>query len=369
MQRDEMQSTILIVDDSPEIIDILVAILSPQYITKVALNGRKALELIEGGALPDLILLDVSMPDMNGYELCRKLKADERTEQIPVIFVTGRGEEHEEMMGFDYGAVDYIAKPINPVLVQARVKVHDLLNRQRCELQLAYENLKTMEMLRDSLVHMIVHDLRNPIMGIRGCLDLLARSVERGDEVKTLYFIEKQKAVIAQIETMVSDLLDVSRLEADEMPLDETDFVLMDLVRETIDSCGFATEKIELIAPSTAISVCCDRSLMGRVVANLISNALKFTPQDEVVQVCIEGDGAVVRLSVTDRGPGIPREYHQKIFERFGQVELWRQRSFSSSGLGLTLCKLVIDQHGGRIGVESKEGEGATFWFEVGISG
>ena len=173
MENHQLKQTVLIVDDRPENIRVLDVILRPHYEVKAALDGEKALAIARSTDPPDLILLDIAMPVMDGYEVCRVLKEDAGTADIPVIFVTGKSGVEDERKGFDIGAVDYIIKPITPTLVLARVKTHLKLQTQNIQLLDNYKRLRELEDVRDSLVHMIIHDLRSPLMAVLGYLEML----------------------------------------------------------------------------------------------------------------------------------------------------------------------------------------------------
>ena len=356
---------ILVADDAPENIDILVAAIGPGYRASVAINAERVFALCRQSELPDLILLDVLMPGIDGYEACRRLKADERTKDIPVIFVTAQDAAHDETAGLAAGAVDYITKPINAQIVRARIRAHMALYHQQRELKQAYENLRKLERLRDGLIHMIVHDLRNPLMSIEGFLDMAKLAIERGDREKSVLYVSRPKAALDKMAAMVNELLDVSRLEANAMPLAITDSDFRDIIAETLRGQAVHERRLRAVMPEAPVPVRCDASLLGRVIGNLVSNALKFSPAGESVVIRLEPMPDAIRVSVADRGPGIPEAYLQRVFDRFFQVEMWRQKDIPSTGLGLTFCKLAVERHGGHIGVDSIEGQGAVFWFEV----
>ena len=364
MNTQAEKGSLLIVDDTPANIDVLVGLLSPKYRTRVATSGKSALSLCAKQA-PDLILLDIMMPEMDGYEVCRRLKEMEETRHIPIIFVTAKGETEDETKGLALGAVDYISKPITPAVVLARVETHLEVNRQRQKIETAYNRLRELEALRDNLVHMMVHDMRTPLTIMRGHLELLEMNGKLGDDEKGRVGTIKN-ACVGLIE-MVSTLLDVSRFDNDEMPLTLEE---RDIVQLANDAAGAyqALGKgpgVAFECSVDSLSLRFDHGLIERVMANLIGNAVKFTPADGTVRLALEETGNAVKISVTDTGPGIAPEYHVKIFKRFGQVEMYQQRKKYSTGLGLTFCKLAVEAHGGAIGVESDLGKGSTFWFSL----
>ncbi len=358
---------ILIVDDTAANIQTLAATLKANgYQTSVAMGGLQALEAV-ARVKPALILLDVMMPGMDGLEVCRILKENPEWAAIPIIFLTAKTETADIIRGFEAGAVDYVAKPFNTRELLARVHTHLTFRLQQRELKENYRRLSELERLRDSLVHMVVHDLRSPLLGLSGSLQLL-----QGDLASTLGpeqagDLECAMQSAQRLSDMVTSLLDVSRLEAGEMPLHRHSADLSEVIAAAVESLGALTRgrHVVLRPPPDPVVIECDSEIIGRVVANLVGNALKFTPASGDVFVAVESSPGVIRITVTDNGPGIPPEYRERIFEKFGQVENLSAGMKSSTGLGLTFCKLAVEAHGGAIGVESELGKGSTFWFKL----
>ena len=362
---------VLIVDDTPANIQTLAAVLKEKgYPISVATNGRQALDVV-ARVRPALILLDVMMPEMDGFETCRRLKAVQEWRQIPVIFLTAKTETADIIQGFELGAVDYVAKPFNTHELLARVSTHLALRRQQRELEENYRRLSELERLRDSLVHMVVHDLRSPLLGLSGCLQMLQEDLAGKLEPEQAEDLESALTAAQRLGGMVSSLLDVSRLEAGQMPLHKQDCDLRTVIAGAIESLGGLTRGRQVVfSPSEApVTVCCDAEITGRIVANLLGNALKFTPASGEVQVGARLAGEVAMVTVADTGPGIPVEYRERIFEKFGQVEGSEEARKHSTGLGLTFCKLAVEAHGGTIGVDSEVGHGSTFWIKLPIQG
>jgi signal transduction histidine kinase len=368
MNNKTEQGSLLIVDDTPANIDVLVDLLSPKYRTRIATNGKTALALCAKEA-PDLILLDIMMPEMDGYEVCSRLKEMEETKNIPIIFVTAKGETQDETKGLALGAVDYISKPITPAVVLARVETHLEVNRQRQKIETAYNQLQELEALRDNLVHMMVHDMRTPLTIMRGHLELLAMKGNLGDKAND--HVERITNSCVGLIEMVSTLLDVSRFDNNEMPLKLEEQDIVRLAKEATAAYQALGDGPRVVfEPSfDSLKLQCDQGIIERVITNLIGNAVKFTPQSGTVDLVLEKSDQWAKISVTDTGPGIAPEYHEKIFERFGQVEMYKKKRKYSTGLGLTFCKLAVEAHGGTIGVDSEVGKGSTFWFRLPIRG
>jgi len=229
----------------------------------------------------------------------------------------------------------------------------------------ALEKLQELEALRDNLTHMIVHDMRSPLTGIKGFLELLKLKIESKLDNKELGFLNNAYDATKTLVDMVTDLLDVSCLENEKMPLEKGHYDVSQIVKGSISTLNILGESVVFKAPSAEVTLLCDSQVISRVVINLIANSVKFSPKGTNVRVKIAENDSNIRLSVIDQGPGIAKEYHSKIFEKFGQVEMKEENKKFSTGLGLTFCKLAVEAHGGRIGINSELGKGSTFWFEL----
>jgi signal transduction histidine kinase len=365
-ENNEKVGSILIVDDTPENIDILREALKQEYTIKAATSGSKALEIARSAPV-DLILLDVMMPVMDGYELCRALKADEATHDIPVIFVTSMQEVADEMKGFAAGAVDYVTKPISAPLVQVRVAAHLQLQRQKRQLQESYDQLRKLEELRDNLVQMMVHDMRTPLTAILGFLQLIEMKGGESLPRNLLEYLKKAGASVENLVEMVSAVLDVSKMEAQEMKLTMARCDLMSIAGDALTKVESLKggRELTLNGPEEPVIVVADAAIILRVFQNLLGNALKFTPDGARIHVAICNKEGKAQVSVQDTGPGISREDQERVFDKFWNAEARKNGHNYSTGLGLTFCRMAVEAHGGRIGIDSEPGRGSTFWFEL----
>jgi signal transduction histidine kinase len=328
---------------------------------------RAILKLLGREDAPDLVLLDVSMPEMDGYEVCARLRENDELKDIPVIFISALTETLDKVKAFGVGGVDYVTKPFQFEEVQARVEAHLSLRRLRVDLERRYEELQRLREAQDNLTRMIVHDMGSPLLGAMACLELLESSaMARLQEEEQEYVSEALRSTNTLVE-MVQALRDVIQLEAGEMPLNVRNVELGAIVEGALESLGAlaAGRRIEVEKSGDPVPVQCDPGVIHRVIANLVCNALNFTPKQGVVHITLSNEGSAPLVCVKDAGPGIPTEYRHQIFEKFGQVEAHQERKKYSMGLGLTFCKLAIEAHGGTIGVESELGEGSEFWFEL----
>ena len=355
---------VLVVDDEAYNRELLYGVLVDlNYQVTEAVNGEQALRQVTD-CPPDVILLDIMMPGMDGFEVCRRLKENPVTAPIPILLVTALSDRKDRLRGIDAGANDFLTKPIDSEDVVLRVR-NAVYTRQLFDrLQDSYQQLKELEALRDNLMHMIVHDMRSPLTGISGYLQLLQMDLEEQENEQSLGHVNDALSNTQELIEMVSTVLDVSRMEAEEMPVNRSECNLHEVMEHAIDSVHVMMLSGHVLyhAPPAPVCLSCDQDLVRRILINLMTNAIKFTPSGGEVQVEVEETGAHVRVAVTDTGPGIPPEYHEKIFEKFGQAET-REHGKYSTGLGLTFCKLAVEAHRGTIGVDSEVGKGSTFWF------
>jgi len=362
---------VLIVDDQDANRLLLRELLESQgHEVTEAVEGAEALQRVSEVA-PDVVLLDIGMPGMDGFEVCRRLKADPATAPIPVLLVTAMSQRDQRLLGIGAGANDYITKPVDRSDLSLRVRNAIRMRQLHLEVEEQYRRLEKLELLRDSLVHMIVHDLRSPLAGIRAYLDLLKLDGAGKLDVELTESIDGARKVAVEMTDMVSDMLDVSRLEVGKMPLELGPVDVGALVGEAVGVARGAAARVRIRVepPADKLRIVCDAGVIRRVIANLVGNAVKFTPVSGQVTVLVRGDGTDVRVEVVDTGPGIPEEYHQKVFEKYGQVEAARHGAKHSTGLGLTFCKLAVEAHGGRVGLESAVGKGSTFWLVLPVRG
>lgn len=358
---------VLIVDDEAFNRELLNAILkSKGHETSEAESGNQALELVRSRPV-DVVLLDVMMPSPDGFEVCRRLKEDPQTAHIPVLLVTSLSDRRDRLMGIEVGASDFLIKPVDIQEVLLRVRNAIYAKRLYDRLQESFQKLKDLETLRDKLTHMLVHDMRSPLAGIHGYLEMIKLHSQMQQNRKILRYADQALQSTSSLIEMVSSILDVSRLEEGKMPLDLVRVDLAELARQVIDSLASAKKesRVSLVCRDKTVEAVCDPYIIRRVITNLVANALKFSEENTPVVVGIERGEHEVKLWISDRGPGIHRDHLPIIFEKYGQVELRNQRQKYSTGLGLTFCKLALEAHHGRIGVDTEVGKGSTFWITL----
>ncbi|HNE82922.1 MAG TPA: response regulator [bacterium] len=353
--------TIIAVDDSELNLMMMQSFLEPMgHNVIVATNGKDALELIRT-EIPDLILLDVMMPEMDGFEVCRRIKSNDRTRHIPVIMITALDKVEDNVKGIEAGAEDFLTKPFDAVILAARMKA--LLQSKAL-----FDEIAKLERLKEDMTSMIVHDLRTPMSSIKMSLEFLRDNIR---EEKLLDFISIASADIEDSLLLINNLLDIGKLEANKMEIRKEDTSLLDMLR---DIAGRAKPLLmrgglQLSVQSDRDEIFCevDKILVGRVVTNLLANAIKFAESKSMILLdATQLDNGDVVFGVVNQGTNIPESYKKTIFEKFGQAK--DQHNKAGTGLGLTFCKHVAEAHRGKIWVESPPKNfpsGAAFYVQL----
>lgn len=370
---------ILVADDVPANVELLFDQLnSLGYRTIAAYDGPSAIAACFEHS-PDLCILDVSMPagDLGvdtrstGFEVCRRIKRDPRTSRIPVIFVTALNDTGDRVKGIEAGGDDFLTKPHNRLVLGARVRSLLKLKAATDALENSYRKLRELEKVRDDLMKMIVHDLKSPLTSVLATLEMLGDGDfgALGDPQRVAIGDAEGKA--EDLLALIEDILEVARIEEAAVSLSYSPIApaafLAELVHEWSHRFQQENTRASLNVDDETPIFEADKALIKRVFSNLIQNAVTHssTPIDLILGARKMPDG--ILFTVTDNGPGIPPEYHEVIFRKFGQVAGPNAPRVRSSGLGLTFCKLVVDLHGGMIWVKSREGEGSSFYVQLPI--
>ncbi len=374
--------SVLVVDDDQRNVRLMESILrGGGYQVIKAYNGEEALRLVESDR-PDLLVLDVMMPRMSGFELCQRLKGRYETRLLPVIMVTALNALEDKVQALEYGADDFLTKPINKLELLAKVRsvlrvkaLQDEIERRKSEIEAANQRLVRMQGFKESMMQMVVHDLKNPLASIMGNIQLIQmQSIEMMTPARLGELLQRTQESARQLMRMILNILQIGKLEEQKMPLRLEPVPLHAVVQENADEMmglsardGISLENRvspDLPAPRA------DRELLSRVIANLLSNAFKHTPTGGRVVVDAVRDGDRITLTISDTGEGIPEELQPRIFEKFvaGDPDS-NKRLLHDSGLGLTFCRLAVDCHGGRIWLKSKPGEGTTVFVSLGLAG
>jgi len=362
---EEVKNTILVVDDNPNNLKVVAGVLKDKgYDFRLAKSGKLALTILEK-TKPDLILLDIQMPEMDGFETCKLIKKVEANEKIPIIYLTANTDSESIKKAFHSGGVDYVTKPFNSDELLARIKTHIKLKKQTEELELQNAT-------KDKFFSIISHDLTNPIAGIIGFSDLLREDLKE----KEYGNIEKFSNVIYKSANftleLLQNLLEWSRIQVGSIKSVKDNFNLTELLTNNIEgvSAKIAVKEISIKTHfPEELLVHADKKMVSTVIRNLLTNALKFTPNGGVITISSEekfiDNNKVIETTIKDTGIGISEDNLGKIFKIAQNYKSLGTNNEKGTGLGLILCKEFIDQNNGTIRVESKENIGSSFIFTL----
>jgi signal transduction histidine kinase len=350
------KQTILFVDDNPKNLGILGTVLAEsEHSLYFAKNGTLALDIAKNKH-PDLILLDIMMPDMDGFEVCRRLKQDPLLAEIPIIFLTAKTEKDDVIAGLELGAVDYVTKPFNKKELLTRVNTH-------LELQAAKEELRESLATKNQLFSIIGHDLGNILYGLQGFAEILMDKETQSDVKERETNLQMLKQGATEGYDLLTNLLNWSRSQTGRLQANPTTLILQDLVSRNIRLQFDKAEhkEIDIIALiDEDITVFADENMLNTVLRNLISNALKFTQKSGTIRITAKQDNKV-EISVTDTGIGIKPENIDKLFQT-NIANTYGTAGEKGNGLGLVLCKELVEKCAGTIAVESEVGKGSCFY-------
>jgi two-component system, sensor histidine kinase and response regulator len=363
-----MKNMILIVDDNPKNLQLIGAVLNPYYQLLLANNGEKAIKTAEL-RMPDIILLDIMMPGMSGYEVCTKLKENDKTKNIPVIFLTAKTEESDISIAFDIGGVDYITKPFKIQEVLARIKTQiDLIESQRIQ-KGQNEELKKIIANRDKFFSIIAHDMKSPFQGFIGITELLCEEIAGFPNKELISLTKGLNANANNLYKLLSNLLDWARMQQDAISFNPIVILLSELVSVNIAQIIKRGEQkgINIINEiQQNQTVYADEAMLNSVLRNLLSNAVKFTNRGGEIKIYSKvTDDNMIEVAVKDNGIGMPEQLIKRLFKLEEKVGRNGTDGEGSSGLGLMLCKEFVEKNGGKIRVESQENLGSTYYFTL----
>ncbi|MFV2055608.1 MAG: response regulator [Thiohalomonadales bacterium] len=354
-------SRILLVDDTPANIDVLRETLeNVGYNIAAASSGEKALNIVKRIKV-DLILLDVMMPGLSGFDTCKALKNNVTTEHIPIIFITAKAAPEDISNAFQLGAVDYVVKPFNNSEILARVRTH-------LSLQKSHDSLVALNNQKDSFLGMAAHDLRSPLSGVLGYLELLLEEDDSISVSERRKFVSTAIKACSNMRMLIGDLLDTAAISRGAISINSCDFDLVELVRERCDICRFSANKksmsISLLGSSVLTSFA-DRARMGQVIDNLLTNAIKYSPAGSsiTIEILTKNDTDIVK--VMDQGPGLSVSDIENLFSDFKTLSAKPTGNEFSTGLGLSISKRVMDAHNGKVTASNLHPTGACFSIEL----
>jgi signal transduction histidine kinase len=372
MKPSNKKAKILIVDDMAVNLELMKSVLNtvPDYSVVCVNNGKSAIQKAKSNYF-DLILLDIMMPEMDGFEVCSILKNYPTTKNIPIIFLTALSDPQNIQKAFQVGAVDYISKPFLKEELLARIKLHIQLKRINEELVKAKKAAEAAAEAKSIFLANMSHEIRTPMNGIIGMVDILKKTPLTPEQKEYVQIIESSGENLL---TIINDILDYSKIEAGRIELEKIPINLREEINNVVKILQIQADRKNLsliveIDDDVPQFLIGDPVRLKQIIINLVNNAIKFTEKGNIRIVVekqqINGTKAHLLFKVIDTGIGISEEGKKRLFKSFSQVDRSTTRKFGGTGLGLAICKNLSEMMGGEIGVESEVGVGSTFWFTV----
>jgi len=354
-----MSSKIMIVDDELSMRTYVQMMLEPQGYDLILLeNGLELLDELSKPNIPDLIILDVIMPMMSGFDACRKIKANPRWQHIPVILVTVLETKEAILQGMEAGADDFLQKPVNFHELQARV-------RSMLRIKNQYDELEKILHLREELSNMVIHDMSSPITLIQLHTALLE---EQLTDPKQREHLEMIQIAADRLDSFTNDMLMMAKLEHSKLRVNLSEVEINEVILNAEKHFSIMAKskgiELKLELPEQPLKLFLDQHLFNRVVANLLTNALQYSPPQSKVVLRLQNINKHLKLQITDEGVGIPEIDRERIFNKFEVVEL-KKKGIKQIGLGLTFCKMAVDAHGGKIYAQENQPHGSIFTVEI----
>lgn len=357
--------TILLVDDRPENLISLEEILAQDGRVFIkATSGNEALRQALRNDQIGLIMLDVQMPDMDGFEVAKLLKSNPKTRDISIIFVTALSTEDQYVLkGFKEGAVDYLQKPLNSNVTKAKVNVFEKLYFYQRNLKNTVAELDKINKQLERFIYIVAHDLKSPLTGLIAALSYLEMRHEDGHSIEkeALEYIGLSKSAAYYMSGMISELLEYSRQSVGQQPVESVN------TRELVGQIAqllFPPHHIQISTIDPMPTLKTRRLKLQQVFQNLISNAIKYSDKaNGLIEIGCEDKGNCVEFFVRDNGPGISEDDQAVIFKLFQRGGNKSATQESSTGVGLNILKMLVEEQGGTIRIVSSPGQGSTFFF------
>lgn len=355
---------LLVVDDDSSNRHLVRAALGNGYDVLEAECGAAALTALADDPLIDLVLLDVMMPGLSGFDVCRQIKRQREADFLPVILLTALDSRNDRISGLAAGADDFLSKPIDQRILRLRVGTLLRVRQQEARIRAQLAELGELQRLKDELFSLIVHDLRNPLAGIMGYLELLQAGLERSGDQRLLDYATTGVEAALELRRLVEGVLQVRRMEQAALPVEREPVAPAELLAQVCTALGGVSRsqgvRLTAASPQDDRAANLDPMLVRRALENLTANALKVSAQGAEVVVGARWVGERVQFEVADRGPGLTDAEKAAMFEKFATGD--RKRGF---GLGLHLVKLVVEAHTGELEILDREGGGLVFRFSL----
>ncbi|AUI68008.1 hybrid sensor histidine kinase/response regulator [Beggiatoa leptomitoformis] len=361
-----VRATLLIVDDTSENIHVLFDFLQAtnKFDILVAEDGESALESVQE-TKPDLILLDVMMPKMDGFETCRRLKNNPETVDIPIIFITALSDLPDKVHGFFLGAVDYITKPFQQEEVLARINTHITIQQLRAKLAIQNEHLMYLNQEKNELLGIAAHDLKNPLFAIQTLTDKLRTDFHKLSVDKTMYYLDTINIGTKQMFDIISNLLDVNAIESGQHLICMQEVDVLPIVIKIIDNYKERADNkrltIDFNVQETSYWAMVDKNALNQVLDNLLSNAVKYSPLGKLIRIHLFQRNKQICCEIQDQGQGIDEEDQQILFRKFSRLKPRPTAQETSNGLGLFIVKKLMELMNGDVWCQSTVGIGSIF--------
>ncbi len=364
---------ILIVDDAPENIISLKKVLEKNnFEVDTATSGEEALKKVLKNSYV-LIILDVQMPEMDGFEVAEAISGFSKAKETAIIFLSAASADVKLITkGYSSGALDYITKPVDMNILLLKVKTFyriyeqsRALNQMQTKLLEEIEFRKEAERKKDEFISIASHELKTPMTSVKGYIQLLERSLDKGDIETVRGRLHKVQNHIEKLNILIADLLDISKIESGKLKFNKKEFSFDELVGHILEVLQQTHPEVKLLHQGQVGAVAFgDEMRLEQVIINFITNAIKYAPDSTEVHITTELRNDEVYFSVRDFGIGMDRKHQSKIFDKFYRVEETSER-FQGLGIGLYICREIIERHQGTIGVHSTPGEGSEFYFSI----
>ncbi|WP_432714192.1 hybrid sensor histidine kinase/response regulator [Pedobacter sp.] len=367
---------ILIVDDTPEnLISLKKVLEAHQFAVDTASSGEEALRKVLKNEYV-LIILDVQMPGMDGFEVAEAISGYSKAKETAIIFLSAANTELSFITkGYSSGGLDYITKPVDMGILLLKVKTFYRIyeqSRKLIEVQKALLNeieiRKKAESKKDEFISIASHELKTPLTSVKGYVQLLERSIDKGDTPTVKRHLEKAQLQLEKLNNLIADLLDISKIESGKLKFNKKHFSIDELLKNVVEIINQSNPEFKInVKGSVSIPVYGDEMRIEQVIVNFLTNAIKYSPGTSEISINLRKDADSIYLGVRDYGIGIDLTQQNNVFEKFFRVEETAIQ-FQGLGIGLYISSEIIKRHNGQIGVVSKPGEGSEFYFNMPIT-
>lgn len=370
---DNIKGMVLIVDDVISNIRVIFDLLTDYgYEVLIAESGEDAINISRQNTV-DLVLLDVIMPEMDGFETYKILRTLPQMELTPIIFMTGLSDTEEKVRAFQMGAVDYITKPFHQEEVIARVNTHISVQQLQKTLRLQNEELCSFQKERNEFINITIHNLKNPLSSIQSLTALMITEYDKLDKEKILECLQMVQHSSVQMQDLIKLFLNLNLVEEDKLILSKKNIDLLALVQKIIADYYLRAHFKRVIFYLNTFSVShfsiyANEEIIGQILEHLFSNALKYSPPNCQINILLTHQTNYVRCAIQDFGKGLSLQDQQLLFNKFAHFSTRPTAGENTIGLGLYLTKKLVEKMNGRIGYESQLGKGTTFFVELPIT-